>query len=345
VTVAAHASANVKTKGTIPNPKLWGPPPQQKPQRYVAVTKLTSAGTLRDSYETRFGVRTLKFDPNQGFFVNGQHVKMNGVCNHHDVGALGAALNLRALERQFEIMAEMGVNAIRTAHNPPAPELLDLADRFGLVIMDEAFDVWATGKAKLDHHLFFPEWHEQDLRPLIRRDRNHPSVVMWSIGNEIPEQNDSSKGPAMAKELNGISHEEDATRPTVSGMNSAKPDNPFSGPIDSIGLNYQGTGVRSGPAQYPTYHSSAPGKFIVGTETASTLSSRGVYTFPVVAGRGTPATASAGIASTVFSSKDRAAFSGKALVIVRGQAGKPGAITVTAAAPGLTAGTIAVTAQ
>ena len=318
MTVAAHASANVKTKGTIPNPKLWGPPPQQKPQRYVAVTKLTSAGTLRDSYETRFGVRTLKFDPNQGFFVNGQHVKMNGVCNHHDVGALGAALNFRTLERQFEIMAEMGVNAIRTAHNPPAPELLDLADRFGLVIMDEAFDVWATGKAKLDHHLFFPEWHEQDLRALIRRDRNHPSVVMWSIGNEIPEQNDSSKGPAMAKELNGISH---------------------------IGVNYQGTGVRSGPAQYPTYHSSAPGKFIVGTETASTLSSRGVYTFPVVAGRGTPATASAGIASTVFPSKDRAAFSGKALVIVRGQAGKPGAITVTAAAPGLTAGTIAVTAQ
>jgi beta-galactosidase len=293
--IGAHASAAAPTTGT---------PPQQKPNRYLAVTKLTQAGKVIDRYETRFGVRTLKFDPNQGFFLNGEHLKMNGVCNHHDLGALGTAVNDRAIERQFQILAEMGTNAIRTAHNPPAPEVLELADRLGFVIMDEVFDVWTTGKAKFDHHVFFPEWHEQDLRALMRRDRNHPSVVMWSIGNEIVEQNDSTKGPALAKELNDIAHEEDSTRPTVSGMNSAKPDNPFSGPIDSIGLNYQGTKVRTNPPQYPTYHAAFPNKFIVGTETTSTFSSRGIYTFPVVAGAGTPATGTTGISNGQISSYD-----------------------------------------
>jgi beta-galactosidase len=304
LTIGAHASATAKTSGTIANPKLWGTPPQQKPNRYLAVTKLTQQGKLIDSYETRFGVRTIEFDGSVGFALNGQQIKMNGVCNHHDLGALGTAVNDRALERQFQILAEMGTNAIRTAHNPPAPEVLEIADRLGFVIMDEVFDVWATGKAKFDHHLFFPEWHEQDLRALIRRDRNHPSVVMWSVGNEIVEQNDSTKGPAMAKELTDISHEEDATRPTVSGMNSAKPDNPFSGPFDSIGLNYQGTKVRTNPPQYPSYHAAFPNKFIVGTETASTFSSRGIYTFPVVAGAGTPATGTTGISNGQISSYD-----------------------------------------
>ncbi|HYP98872.1 MAG TPA: beta-galactosidase GalB [Polyangiaceae bacterium] len=304
LTIAAHTTGTLATSGTIASPKLWGSPPQQKPNRYAALTRVNRDGKLVDSYETRFGVRTLKFDSNQGFFLNGEHIKLNGVCNHHDLGALGTAVSDRALERQFQILAEMGTNAIRTSHNPPAPELLELADRFGFLIMDEAFDVWNTGKAKLDHHVFFPEWHEQDLRAFIRRDRNHPSVVMWSIGNEIVEQNDSTKGPALAKELTDISHQEDATRPTVSGMNSAKPDNPFSGPIDSIGLNYQGTKVRTNPPQYPTYHTAFPNKFIVGTETASTFSSRGIYSFPVVAGAGTPATSSAGIIDNQISSYD-----------------------------------------
>ncbi len=302
--VGALSSATAATLGTLQNPKLWGTPPEQEPHRYVAVTKVSHQGEIVDVYETPFGVRTIEFDPDQGFILNGEHIELKGVCNHHDLGALGAALNTRALERQFEILAEMGSNAIRTAHNPPAPELLELADRFGFLIMDEAFDVWVEGKTDLDHHRFFPEWHEQDLRALLRRDRNHPSVVMWSIGNEIVEQNDSTEGPALAEKLTDISHEEDPTRPTVSGMNSAKPDNPFSGPIDAIGLNYQGTGVRSGPPQYPTYHASFPDKFIVGTETVSTFSSRGVYTFPVASGRGTKATSSAGIANNQISSYD-----------------------------------------
>lgn len=302
--VEGKSSATTETSGTIASPKLWGVPPQQTPHRYLAVTTVTQQGKVVDVLETAFGVRRIEFDGSLGFLLNGEHVKLNGVCSHHDLGALGAAISTRAIERQLEILAEMGANAVRTAHNPPAPELLELADRMGFLIMDEAFDVWAKGKAALDHHLFFPEWHEQDLRALIRRDRNHPSVVMWSIGNEIVEQNDSATGPALAKELNDISHEEDATRPTVSGMNSAKPDNPFSGPIDTVGLNYQGTGVRSGPPQYPAYHTSFPDKFIVGTETVSTFSSRGVYTFPVASGRGTKATSTAGISNSQISSYD-----------------------------------------
>lgn len=303
--VPAGGSATTATNATITAPKLWGTKPQQQPNRYVAVTKLTKEGSIVDVYETRFGVRTIEFDSSQGFILNGEHVKMNGVCNHHDLGALGAALNTRALERQFEILAEMGTNAIRTSHNPPAPELLEIADRKGFLITDEAFDVWVTQKAALDHHIFFPEWHEQDMRALIRRDRNHPSVVMWSTGNEIVEQNDNVAGPAMAKELNDICHEEDPTRPTVNGMNSAKPDNPFSGPIDTIGLNYQGTRVRTAAPQYPAYHASVPDKFIVGTETASTFSSRGVYTFPVASGLGEATSGSgSGVSGGQISSYD-----------------------------------------
>ncbi|MBN1380109.1 MAG: hypothetical protein JXA41_00370 [Deltaproteobacteria bacterium] len=185
---AGYSGASMETGGVIADPKLWGTGPRQKPRRYVAVTAVRQGGQTVDIYETTFGVRTLKFDPDAGFFLNGERVKLNGVCNHHDLGALGAAVNDRALTRQFEILAEMGANAIRTSHNPPAPELLDIADRMGFLVMDEAFDVWARPKTALDYHLLFPDWHEQDLRALLRRDRNHPSVVMWSIGNEVGEQ-------------------------------------------------------------------------------------------------------------------------------------------------------------
>ncbi|WP_437523642.1 beta-galactosidase GalB [Sorangium sp. So ce726] len=292
--IPAGASATADTEGAIASPKLWGTGAHQKPNRYVAVTTVQQGGETVDVYETPFGVRTIKFDPNAGFFLNGEHIKLNGVNNHHDLGALGAAVNVRALERQLEMLAEMGSNAIRTAHNPPTPELLELADKMGFLVMDEAFDVWVREKAALDFHLIFPDWHEQDLRALLRRDRNHPSVVMWSIGNEVGEQGGGAEGAAIAKELTEICHEEDPTRPTVSGMNSAKADGPFPGPIDAVGLNYQGTGVRSGPAQYPVFHSSFPDKFIVGTETTATLSSRGVYTFPVASGAGVPASDTAG---------------------------------------------------
>jgi beta-galactosidase len=292
--IPARSSATSAVTGTIDQPKLWGTGPNQAPNRYAALTTLERDGAVVDAYETRFGVRTLSFDANAGFFLNGEHIKLNGVCNHHDLGALGAAVNSRALQRQLELLAEMGSNAIRTSHNPPAPELLELADRLGFLILDEAFDVWAAQKAALDHHTFFAEWHEQDLRAMLRRDRNHPSVVMWSIGNEIVEQQSGAAGAAVAAELTGICHEEDATRPTVSGMNSASATSPFPAPIDAVGLNYQGTGVRSGPPQYPVFHASFPQKFVVGTETTDTLSSRGVYTFPVAAAAGVPAAADAG---------------------------------------------------
>ena len=273
--------------GTIADPKLWGPPPRQQPNRYVAVTTVSRGGQIIDRYETPFGVRTLKFDPDKGFFINGQHVKLNGVCNHHDLGPLGAALNVRALERQLEMLVEMGVNAIRTSHNPPAPELLELADAMGLMVMDETFDCWLRGKTPQDYGRLFADWHEQDTRMLVRRDRNHPSVILWSIGNEVGEQGQGEAGAAIAKKLNDIVREEDPTRPTTCAMNSARADSPFPAAIDTAGLNYQGAGRGvSGAPQYPVFHENFPTKFVFGSETASTISSRGEYTFPVAAGMG-----------------------------------------------------------
>jgi beta-galactosidase len=304
VQVPAGQKATTATSGTIANPKLWGTGPNQHPNRYVAVTTVKQGGATVDTYETRFGVRTIQFDPNLGFFLNGEHIKLNGVCMHHDLGALGAAVNVRALQRQLQMLVDMGTNALRTSHNPPAPELLDFADKMGILIMDEAFDVWASQKVDLDYHLLYPAWHEQDLRAMVRRDRNHPSVVMWSIGNEVGEQYSGAAGATIATELVGIVHQEDPTRPTISGMNYAKPTDPFSVPIDLIGLNYLGTGVRSGTPYYPEYHAAFPNKFIVGTETTSTLSSRGVYTFPVVSGLGVPASATDGELNTQVSSYD-----------------------------------------
>ncbi len=294
LTVPSQSSVDAQTTGAIDAPKLWGVPPTQTPNMYVGVTYIREGENLLDRYETRFGVRSIEFD-GEGFILNGERLKLEGVCLHHDLGALGAAVNLRARERQLEIMREMGSNAIRTAHNPFEPEFYDLADRMGFLVMDEAFDVWSEGKADNDHHVFFDEWHEQDLRALIRRDRNHPSVIMWSIGNEVLEQHDPEAGPALGEKLTTICHEEDPTRPTVAGMNQAEPDNPFSESVDAIGLNYQGTGVRDLGAQYPTYHEAYPDKFIVGTETTSTFSTRGTYLFPVTSQRGVPANGSSGV--------------------------------------------------
>ena len=292
--VAAGQNAAFEIIGNIAAPKLWGTGLHQEPNRYVAVTTVQQDAKTVDIYETPFGIRTLRFDPDAGFFLNGEHVKLNGVCNHHDLGALGSALNFRALQRQLETLAEMGANALRTSHNPPAPELLELADKMGFLVMDEAFDVWARAKTALDYHLLYADWHEQDLRALLRRDRNHPSVILWSIGNEVGEQDGGAEGAAVAGELTAICHEEDPTRPTISGMNSAGATSLFPAPIDAIGLNYQGAGIYGRPPQYPAFHQNFPDKFIVGAETASTLSSRGVYTFPVAPGLGVPASANAG---------------------------------------------------
>lgn len=294
LTLPLGERAVVQSTGTLEAPRLWGVPPLGSPNLYLARTQVSAGQEVLDVYDTRFGVRSITFD-GEGFSLNGARLKLEGVCLHHDLGALGAAVNRRARQRQLEILQEMGSNAIRTSHNPFEPEFYDLADEMGFLVMDEAFDVWEAGKAALDHHVFFSDWHERDLRALIRRDRNHPSVIMWSLGNEIVEQSDPIAGPALGARLTAISHEEDSTRPTVSGMNKAEPDSPFSGPFDAIGLNYQGTGVRDLGAQYPTYHLAFPDKFIVGTETTSTFSTRGTYLFPVTGSRGVPATGSSGV--------------------------------------------------
>ncbi len=293
MSVAAGGSAKVESYVTLKSPRLWGPPPTQAPHRYVAVTTLLRNDKPIDQYETRFGIRSLRFDPDSGVFVNGEHLKIKGVNQHHDLGALGAAFNSRAAERQLEILREMGCNAIRTAHNPPAPELLELTDRMGFLVMDEGFDVWERNKTPLDFHLIFPDWHEQDLRAFVRRDRNNPSVIMWSIGNEVGEQYTGEEGAALAKRLYDIVKEEDSTRPLTSAMNWAKPDMPLPAVLDVISLNYQGEGIRQSPEfagtnrirtppQYDANHAKFPEKVILSSETASAFSSRGIYLFPVV---------------------------------------------------------------
>jgi beta-galactosidase len=281
VQIAPGERAVAEGRAVVPMPKLWGPPPTQRPNRYVAVTTVLQDGKAVDIYETPFGIRTLKLDPNAGVFVNGERIELKGVCDHHDLGALGAAFNYRAAQRQLELLQEMGCAALRTSHNPPAPELLELADQMGFLVMDESFDVWVRQKTPLDFHLIFPDWHEQDLRAHLRRDRNHPSVILWSIGNEVGEQFAGADGAVVAKELCGIVHEEDPTRPTTTAMNWAQPTNPFTASVDVIGLNYQGAGIRSAPGRYPAFHEQFPEKLLIGSETASALSSRGEYVFPV----------------------------------------------------------------
>ncbi|HWD17826.1 MAG TPA: beta-galactosidase GalB [Verrucomicrobiae bacterium] len=282
--VAPGARAMAEAAVALEHPALWGPPPGQRPNCYVAVTTVSSEGRELDAEETRFGIRTLKFDPDQGFFINGAHVLINGVCDHHDLGALGAALNRRALQRQLEMLQEMGCNAIRTSHNPPAPEFLELADTMGFLVMDESFDVWERRKTPFDFHFAFRDWREQDLRAHVRRDRNSPSVILWSIGNEVGEQLTGDAGGALARTLSDIVRSEDSTRPITSAMNWARPTNALPAALDAIGLNYQGAGIRGSPGQYAAFHEHFPHKFIFGSETASALSSRGVYVFPVAPG-------------------------------------------------------------
>ena len=291
-TIAAGTTGSVSGATTVSKPRLWGPPPTQAPHRYALVATVRQDGRVVDRTETPFGIRTVHFDPNQGVLVNGEHIPLRGVNNHHDLGALGAAFNVRAAERQLEIMRAMGANAVRLSHNPPDPQLLDLADRMGFLVMDEVFDSWERKKTPLDFHLIFPDWHEQDLRAMIRRDRNHPSIIIWSIGNEVGEQYTDKAGAAVARELHRIAREEDPTRPTTTAMNYAKSDMPLPAEVDVIGLNYQGEGIRQDPEfegtdrirtppQYPLFHAKFPDKMILSTESASAFSSRGVYLFPV----------------------------------------------------------------
>jgi beta-galactosidase len=290
--IAAGKSAKTESAVTIKNPKLWGPPPAQQPNLYAAVTTIVQNGKIIDTYETRFGIRSVEFNPDKGIFVNGEHIPMHGVNQHHDLGALGSAFNTRAAERQLEILREMGCNAIRLAHNPPAPELLELTDRMGFLVIDEIFDSWERKKTPHDFHLIFPDWSEADTRAFIRRDRNCPSVIIWSFGNEVGEQYTGKDGAAVAKRLYDFMKEEDPTRPTICAMNYAKPDMPLPQVPDVIGLNYQGEGIRIAPEfegtdrirtspQYDAFHAKFPDKVILSAETASAFSSRGVYLFPV----------------------------------------------------------------
>lgn len=290
--IEAGESDTLNTSAVISDPLLWGPPPSQRPNRYLALTNVFVDGNLVDEYETVFGIRDIRFDPNNGIVVNGEKIVIKGVNQHHDLGALGAAFNEKATRRQLDLLKELGCNAIRMSHNPPTPELLDLTDKMGFLVFDEIFDSWQLKKTPLDFHLIFPDWHEQDLRSLIRRDRNHPSIFIWGIGNEVGEQYTGEEGARVARHLYDIAKDEDSSRPITSAMNYAKPDMPLSAVLDVISLNYQGEGIRwggaysglkgiSAPPSFPSFHSAFPDKVILSSENASTLSSRGEYLFPV----------------------------------------------------------------
>jgi len=281
VAVNPGRGATVSGSTIVAHPRLWGPPPTQRPHRYLLVATVRQDGRVVDREETPFGVRTVRFDPDRGIVVNGEHIPIKGVNNHHDLGALGAAFNAHAAERQLRIMRAMGANALRMSHNPPDPQLLDLADRMGFLVMDEVFDSWQRKKTPLDFHLIFPDWHEQDLRAMIRRDRNHPSIILWSVGNEVGEQYTGEDGAAVGRELVAIAHDEDPTRPATTAMNYAKADMPLPRVMDVVSLNYQGTGIRTLPGQFPRFRAAFPDKVILHSESASALSSRGEYQFPV----------------------------------------------------------------
>ncbi|HEY1788067.1 MAG TPA: beta-galactosidase GalB, partial [Verrucomicrobiae bacterium] len=269
--IAGRQATTFESKLRVRHPNLWS---LEHPQQYVLVTTVEQNGDVVDTYQTPFGIRTIRFDADGGFFLNGEHVKINGVCDHSDLGALGTAVNVSALQRQVEILKEMGCNAIRTSHNPPAPELLDLCDRMGVLVMDESFDCWKTGKRPNDYHLLFDNWHERDWRAELRRDRNHPSIILWSIGNEVPDQG-TPDGPHIAAELTRIAHEEDPTRPTTAAC-----DHIDSG-FDGFGTNLDVFGYNYKPFKYAAFHRVNPGQALFGSETASTISSRGEYFFPV----------------------------------------------------------------
>ena len=272
--VSGDSVAELAQDLTIPRPVLWS---VERPYLYRAVSRVRCGNRVCDTYTTPFGVRSFVFRADSGFFLNGRPVKIRGVCLHHDLGALGAAVNTRAIERQLEIMRAMGVNAIRTSHNPPAPELLDLTDRMGFIVLDEAFDMWKKQKTPFDYHLDWDAWHVRDLSDMVRRDRNHPSVFMWSIGNEVMEQwnNGDSTAAPIARELAGIVRALDPTRPITQAANNGSPQNPVfhAGALDLLGHNYHHEVWADFPAQYPG------AKFII-TEAMSALNSRGVYEQP-----------------------------------------------------------------
>lgn len=256
----------------VNNPKLWTP---ETPSLYKAVTQIYEGKKLVDEYTTRFGIRSVAIVADKGFMLNGKPRKFQGVCNHHDLGPLGAAVNKAALRRQLTLLKDMGCDAIRTSHNMPAPELVELCDEMGFMMMVEPFDEWDIAKCENGYHRFFNEWAEKDMENMLRHFRNNPSVVMWSIGNEVPTQCDQ-QGYQVLAFLQGICHRLDPTRPVTCGMDqvSCVLENGFATLLDVPGFNYR-------TFRYQEAYDLLPQSVVLGSETASTVSSRGVYKFPI----------------------------------------------------------------
>ena len=258
----------------IDNPALWSP---ETPSLYTAESKIYEGNELKDEYATRFGVRSIEIIPEKGFFLNGERTVFKGVCNHHDLGPLGGIANEAGIRRQIRILKDMGCNAIRTSHNMPAPELVEACDEMGMMLMAESFDGWRTPKVPNGYNKVFDEWAEKDLVNLLRHYRNNPSIVMWCIGNEVPDQWNGETGPKLSRFLQDICHREDPTRPVTQGMDApdAVVNNNMAAVMDVPGFNYR-------PFKYLQNYKKLPQQISLGSETASTISSRGVYKFPVV---------------------------------------------------------------
>ncbi len=294
---------SVTQRFSVPDPALWS---IDSPSLYTAVTEVKVAGEVVDRYETTFGLRTFRWDSATGFYLNDKPLKIKGVCLHHDLGCLGAAVNVRAIERQLRIMKEMGANAIRTSHNAPAPELLDLCDRMGLLVQDESFDMWERRKSPYDYAQYFDEWHERDLTDEILRDRNHACVFMWSIGNEVLEQWSQADAdeldlqaanlilnaghaidPALLKDttlsrqslitrhLAAIVRRLDTSRVITAGCNEVDPANHLfrSDGLDVLGFNYH-------ESYFEPFLRNFPGKKLIVSESTSALMTRGYYEMP-----------------------------------------------------------------
>lgn len=293
---------NISDVLEVRSPVLWN---INRPYLYTLVSEIQKGGECVDTYTTPVGIRTFQFDARQGFSLNGEHLQIRGVCLHHDQGCLGAAIHTRAIERQLEILKEMGCNAIRCSHNPPSPELLDLCDQMGFIVMDEAFDMWRKKKTAHDYARYFPEWHERDLHDFVLRDRNHPSIFMWSIGNEVLEQWGDAKADTLSLEeanlILNFGHDADQlskegemsvnslltkkladfvrgldpTRPITAGCNEPNPANHLfrSGALDIIGYNYHNPDIPAVPNNFP-------GKPFIITESNSALMTRGYYRMP-----------------------------------------------------------------
>jgi beta-galactosidase len=261
----------------VPNPQLWSP---ETPYLYTAVSKLFAGAELRDETKTRFGIREISYKAGVGFSLNGKVRKFKGVCLHHDLGPLGSAINVAALRRQLTILKDMGCDAIRSSHNMPSLDQLELCDEMGFMFLAESFDEWAKPKVKNGYNRFFNTDAEKDVVNLIHATRNHPCIVMWSAGNEVPDQF-GAEGVKRAKWLQEIFHREDPTRPVTVGMDQVKATmaSGFGALLDIPGLNYR-------DHLYEDAYKAFPQGFILGSETASTVSSRGVYKFPVVKSNG-----------------------------------------------------------